>query len=676
MIKWRQDLTTCWRSALAGSAICAGIGLFAFYFAHGLIYLSYDLLFIPRERQRCPDGVVILYIDDRSFKELSQASAENWDRNLHAKIVDRMTADGARVVVFDIVFNTPGTPSGNANFARAMRANGRVVLAASLNPQTRSQIWANISVNPIDELRDAAAGVGIAETYAPKGDIARQYYVGNELKPSLPWLAAVVAGAEITRGTNAAQPNYWLNFYGPATTVPHISYSEVQHHPPGYFKDKCIFIGAKPKTLRILEEPDVFPTPHWRWGQELFPGVEFGATAFLNLLRNDGFVPVGDWTQAFVFLLTGLVCGTALPLLRPWPAAGVGALVILVCLVVTSQIAAHHVWFSWLIIAAVQVPTAFLWSLRGHFQRLKFDKEVLQRTLEETTRLFEATKTAAGRQKNAGLVIPDHTLVRRVGKGAYGEVWLARNAVGVYHAVKIMQRRFFPADEPYEREFRGIQKFMPISRTHPGLVHILHVGRNDEEKFFFCIMEAGDDESAGQRIDPDKYMPKSLGSEIERLGQIPPEECLRVGLALTQALAHLHEQRLIHRDIKPPNIIYVNGAPKFADIGLVTDIAGQGEDVSYLGTEGYIAPEGPGTAAADVYSLGKVLYEASMGRDRRLFPEVPTAVLEQPRTALVRRLNEVIFKACESEPARRYETASEMHADLSRLQQSFLPRPK
>jgi hypothetical protein len=66
-----------------------------------------------------------------------------------------------------------------------------------------------------------------------------------------------------------------------------------------------------------------------------------------------------------------------------------------------------------------------------------------------------------------------------------------------------------------------------------------------------------------------------------------------------------------------------------------------------------------------------VLYEASMGRDRRLFPEVPTAVLEQPRTALVRRLNEIIFKACESEPERRYKTASEMHADLQRLQQTL-----
>src|SRR6267142_1755069 len=68
-------------------------------------------------------------------------------------------------------------------------------------------------------------------------------------------------------------------------------------------------------------------------------------------------------------------------------------------------------------------------------------------------------------------------------RGAYGEVWLARNAIGAFHVVKLVKRRGFPSDEPYEREFRGIQKFMPISRSHPGFVHILHVGRNEEEKF-------------------------------------------------------------------------------------------------------------------------------------------------------------------------------------------------
>ena len=81
---------------------------------------------------------------------------------------------------------------------------------------------------------------------------------------------------------------------------------------------------------------------------------------------------------------------------------------------------------------------------------------------------------------------------------------------------------------------------------------------------------------------------------------------MRLSLAITSALAFLHEQGLIHRDIKPSNIIFVQGQPKLADIGLV---AGSDETSSFVGTEGFIPPEGPGTPAADVYSLGKVLME-------------------------------------------------------------------
>ena len=95
-------------------------------------------------------------------------------------------------------------------------------------------------------------------------------------------------------------------------------------------------------------------------------------------------------------------------------------------------------------------------------------------------------------------VIPDHELLRCVGTGAYGEVWLARNAIGTYHAVKIVHYADFSNTETYAREFRGIQKYMPISLNHPGLVHILHVGRNDAGGYYYFIMEAGDDEATGQ----------------------------------------------------------------------------------------------------------------------------------------------------------------------------------
>jgi len=100
-------------------------------------------------------------------------------------------------------------------------------------------------------------------------------------------------------------------------------------------------------------------------------------------------------------------------------------------------------------------------------------------------------------------------------------------------------------------------------------------------------------------------------------------ESLDLAIHLTAALEHLHNHGLIHRDIKPANIVFVKGVAKLADIGLVTDIHQVSTHASYVGTPGFIPPEGPGAAVADIYSLGKVFYEVAMGLDRNRFPELP-----------------------------------------------------
>jgi hypothetical protein len=71
--------------------------------------------------------------------------------------------------------------------------------------------------------------------------------------------------------------------------------------------------------------------------------------------------------------------------------------------------------------------------------------------------------------------VPDHDLVEPIASGAYGEVWLARNRFGTLRAVKIVWRDQISA-EAFEREFRGLQRFEPVSRSHPGLVDVLTLG--------------------------------------------------------------------------------------------------------------------------------------------------------------------------------------------------------
>ena len=111
------------------------------------------------------------------------------------------------------------------------------------------------------------------------------------------------------------------------------------------------------------------------------------------------------------------------------------------------------------------------------------------------------------------------------------------------------------------------------------------------------------------------------------------------------------------------NIIFVDRRPKLADIDLVTDLSPHTE-VSRLGTEGYMAPEGPGTAAGDVFSLGRILYVALTGKGPDQAPELPTRIASQPDCDLFLELNQISCKACEYDVRRRYSTAGLMQADL------------
>ena len=277
--------------------------------------------------------------------------------------------------------------------------------------------------------------------------------------------------------------------------------------------------------------------------------------------------------------------------------------------------------------------------------------------------------------------IPDHTLLRCIGRSSYGEVWLAKNVMGTYRAVKVVYRQSFDDDRPFQREFHGIQKFEPISRSHDGLMDILQVGRNEAEQSFYYVMELADD-AAGESVKvsrceseqippahfptfaPSTYQPRTLRREANQRGHLPPSECVALGLALTDALGALHQHGLVHRDVKPSNIIFVNGLPKLADIGLVTNVDAT---LTYVGTEGFMAPEGPGTPQADLYGLGKVLYEISTGKDRQEFPDLPTAIRSSAEREDLLELNEVLIKACASDSHKRYQTAEEMHADLALL---------
>lgn len=263
--------------------------------------------------------------------------------------------------------------------------------------------------------------------------------------------------------------------------------------------------------------------------------------------------------------------------------------------------------------------------------------------------------------------VPDYALLRPIGTGSYGDVWLARSVTGQWRAVKVVHRDRFESDRPFEREFEGIRRFEGFSHRHPSQLRVLHVGRSSGGDSFHYVMELADPVEKGSPtpgevgFEPDRYTPRTLRTERERRGYLPVVEAIQWGIVLAEALEVLHAEGLIHRDIKPSNIIFVGGQPKLADIGLITAAE---MSSTFVGTEGFVPPEGPGSRAADLFALGKVLYEIATGCDRTRFPSLPEDHDSRPDRSLLMELNEVWLKACDPDANRRHSSAAALAADL------------
>lgn len=675
------------------SAACAILLGFLFLcplkLGEGMKNLSYDFPFMVRallpflETPVPTNEVVVIYMDDRSHRELNEEPLRPWDRAKHARLIDQLTAAGAQAVVFDILFDKEQLP-GDVLLARAAGAHGHVFVGAEIEARDQGNVTGDSVVPPTPALRSSTTW-GLVEHSSPDRMIRRHFQGRADAQsPLLTWKLV-----QLTKPLPEAQQFAvrWVNYYGPPLALPHFSFVDVLSNnvPSVVFSNKVVFVGAWsqiPYTGGGGAGTDDFRTPYSVWWDNLrSPGVEILATTYLNLYRRDWLTEPGWFSEVLLLLAAGLALGFGLVPLRPvtaiWVALG-GILFLAMFACVECWL--FRLWFPWGIVAFVQVPVTLAWSLSVNVTQLRRENELLEKKLatavgERPTRLPIPEKpTVAASAPVAAMApapgappIPNHEMLRCIGKGAYGEVWLARDEIGSYHAVKVVYRSSFHDSGPFDREFRGIQQYTPISRTHHGLVHILHVGRNKEAAYFFYIMELGDCEANGTTVIPETYCAKNLGRELDRRGKLPVKECVHLAMELAEALHYLHSKQLIHRDIKPSNIIFVNGLPKFADVGLVTHVAERGRDVTYLGTEGFIAPEGPGTPAADVFSLGKVIYEACMGHSAAQYPELPTALTQHEELDEMLLLNEIILKACDPDLRRRYKSAVELQGDLMRL---------
>ncbi len=264
------------------------------------------------------------------------------------------------------------------------------------------------------------------------------------------------------------------------------------------------------------------------------------------------------------------------------------------------------------------------------------------------------------------LIVPGVDLVEEIGRGGFAKVWRGRQrAVDREVAVKIDNRVI--DDETNRRRF--VRESTAVSRIsgHPHVVSLIDVGVTNDNRPYL-VMEL--------------CAHGSLASYLGAGGPLRVDEAIDVGLAVTSALAAAHEAGILHRDLKPGNVLIdAWGTPRLSDFGLAA-LSDPGKDPSVsleALTPAYASPEAfsaaPPTTQSDVFSMGATLYamitthsprrtadghpasiEEILGRLREEFPDPGVAGSEE--------LMAVIRKATAYDPAERYATARELHAAL------------
>lgn len=261
--------------------------------------------------------------------------------------------------------------------------------------------------------------------------------------------------------------------------------------------------------------------------------------------------------------------------------------------------------------------------------------------------------------------IPDFEMVRQIGCGAFGQVWLATNrTTGHVRAVKVVALRHGSTADLADREITSLTRLEANVRLrHPHLMTIHHVAKTDE--YLYYVMDPADDVSGKPASLEAAYEPATLRRRLQN-GPLSADECWRCAEELLEGLALLHGAGMVHRDVKPANCLFVEGELQLADFGLLTEVDPL---VSRIGTVKYMPPDGRMDARADVYAAGLVIYEMIAGLPADRFPrlgERTKEVADDPKLTLLVR---TALRACQPDPGQRFQTAAEMAAELQ------TPRP-
>lgn len=261
-----------------------------------------------------------------------------------------------------------------------------------------------------------------------------------------------------------------------------------------------------------------------------------------------------------------------------------------------------------------------------------------------------------------------YDIIAELGRGGMGVVYKGyETSLNRYVAIKVLAESLAHDESVKERFLREARSMAALNDPH--IISIYFIGDDAGQTYF--VMEFVDGES--------------LGSLLKREGKLKPEQAAKIVYQTAQGLATAHDKGVIHRDIKPGNLmITAKGAVKIADFGIALSsqdfskkLTSTGE---FVGTPGYLSPEvcqgKPVDQRSDIFSLGIVLFECLAGRmpftdesPLGLMLEVVKAEIPDVRTLnadVDPELERILAKMVAKDPAERYQSCQELVADLSR----------
>ena len=258
-----------------------------------------------------------------------------------------------------------------------------------------------------------------------------------------------------------------------------------------------------------------------------------------------------------------------------------------------------------------------------------------------------------------------YEILEKIGEGGMATVYKARcNILKRYVAVKVL-RDEFTTDEEFIKRF-NTEAQAAASLTHPNIVSIYDVGH--EDNIYYIVMEL--------------VQGKTLKEIINQDGVLPWKWSVNIAIQVASALETAHRNNIVHRDIKPHNIIITeDGIAKVTDFGIAKAVSNSTITAfgTTIGSVHYFSPEhargGYTDAKSDIYSLGVVMYEMLTGRVP-FDADTPVSIAlkhmqEKPiepiklNPSIPFAVNKIIMKAMEKEISQRYQSATEMLKDLS-----------